>query len=461
MSVWRTEGFAQANGGGLAQAVGRSSIRIAQAGILAASLVIAVGTAWALIRGGNDFAVFHHAARLVWEGRGREIYSNSPDRFLYAPGFAWVLSPFGALPRELALSLWCFLKAGVLGAWFVALARRVVRSYSGVENALFVRSWIRSLGFGLACLSLFYLARPVLIDFTYGQVNLLLLVVAWYALAAHLEESPESNSRGPLIRDGVLWLLLGFCAVVKLFPLLLAPVPWLVRSGKSKPKLWTERISFLVGGGIALGIPAVTIGFPGLFQLLLDWKAALIARGFPLESHNQSVPALIEHWFSGRSTAVMALGGQSINTTFWMVPEQMRWAAARAWSLLSVGLLFSLYIQSSIRDSMRWIALVLGLVVLPSHLVWKPYFVFGLPLAFELVRHSVLRFGAAFAVWVIFLFVAINLSGFDWVGHKWGAIFEASGILLWGHLATWATVAFLTPCAFQGLANSSPRGLSR
>ena len=41
-----------------------------------------------LLAGGHDFAVFYEAWNLVAHGRGTEIYTTSPDRFLYAPGFA-------------------------------------------------------------------------------------------------------------------------------------------------------------------------------------------------------------------------------------------------------------------------------------------------------------------------------------------------------------------------------------
>ena len=65
--------------------------------------------------GAPDFTVFYTAWHLVLEGRGAEIYRESPDRFLYAPGFAWLLSPLAWLPRSAALAIWCFAKAAVAG----------------------------------------------------------------------------------------------------------------------------------------------------------------------------------------------------------------------------------------------------------------------------------------------------------------------------------------------------------
>ena len=86
-------------------------------GVFAASLVVAMGTLWAFQRGANDFTVFYHAWQMVLDGRGALIYhfQETPDRFLYAPGFAWLLSPFGLLPRSVALAIWCFAKAAVIG----------------------------------------------------------------------------------------------------------------------------------------------------------------------------------------------------------------------------------------------------------------------------------------------------------------------------------------------------------
>src|SRR5688572_26271382 len=84
----------------------------------AVGFLVALGTWWAFQRGGHDFNVFYHAWKLVLSGQGQIIYQESPDRFLYAPGFAWLFAPLAWLPRDLALALWCFGKAAVIG--FVA-----------------------------------------------------------------------------------------------------------------------------------------------------------------------------------------------------------------------------------------------------------------------------------------------------------------------------------------------------
>src|SRR4051812_37737280 len=85
------------------------------AGIIGIGVVGVTGISRAFLKEGGDFSVFYKAWRLVVEGRGLEIYRESPDRFLYAPGFAWALSPLGYLDREFALVLWSAAKLGLLG----------------------------------------------------------------------------------------------------------------------------------------------------------------------------------------------------------------------------------------------------------------------------------------------------------------------------------------------------------
>src|SRR4051794_40931474 len=83
-------------------------------GLTVLILLVGLGIFRAFSRGANDFAVFFEAWRLVLSGRGAEIYKVSPDRFLYSPGFAWLLAPFGFFPRSVSLALWCLSKVALL-----------------------------------------------------------------------------------------------------------------------------------------------------------------------------------------------------------------------------------------------------------------------------------------------------------------------------------------------------------
>src|SRR4051812_21604797 len=83
-------------------------------GILILTTLFGMGTFRAFSKGAPDFSVFYEAWRLVYSGKGEDIYRVSPDRFLYCPGFAWSLAFLGAIPKEIALGLWCLLKVVVL-----------------------------------------------------------------------------------------------------------------------------------------------------------------------------------------------------------------------------------------------------------------------------------------------------------------------------------------------------------
>src|SRR5271163_4705400 len=94
-----------------------------RSGFFFAFVALAIGTAWAFTRGGDDFRVFYHAWSLVLSGHGSEIYQNSPDRFLYAPGFAWLFAPIAWLPTQWALALWCLAKIAVV-SWVVRVSAK-------------------------------------------------------------------------------------------------------------------------------------------------------------------------------------------------------------------------------------------------------------------------------------------------------------------------------------------------
>ncbi len=258
--------------------------------LLAAGVVLA-GVLWGFEREAPDFAVFHEAWRLVLEGRGHEIYHATPDRFLYAPGFAWLLSPLGLLPRKVAFGLWCALKTGAL--WWL------------------VRSLGVRLGAAYAAWAVVVLARPVLIDFWYGQINLLILAACAWALSDRARPvSPRASF--------VSWSVLGVAAVSKLFPLPLLLLP--VLAGP-----WRENRLRIAGGMaglvVTLVLPMFTLGFSGNLLLLVDWWVALVGRGFPLESHNQSFAAVMSHLFSGKGTFVIALH-QTLPTGWRLLSEQ-------------------------------------------------------------------------------------------------------------------------------------------
>jgi hypothetical protein len=395
---------------------------VALIGLFVASLIVSIGTVWAFQRGADDFNVFYVAWQHIARGEPMEIYRVSPDRFLYAPGFAWLLSPLAWLPRNLALAIWCFAKAALVGWMVRAFAQRTTS-----ENSIFAA--------GLAAWGVLLVARPLLIDFQYGQVNLLILASCVWALLCH------SDSRTSETQGFLSWMFAGIAAIAKLFPLPLLIVPFFVTTFKSgrlpSRKLSLERAGVLVGVALALFIPVLSVGWSGWLSLMHQWQGALIDRGFPLESHNQSFGAFLQHYTSGAPTEIIAQHRRQLSLGYSLFSAGTIQLLSAAWSAVFAGLILTWILSkpasmdlrfSAHRD--RWIAVIVGLLVLPSHLVWKPYFVMGLPAALIAVRYWNKRWPVLLAIGLL-----MNFSGFDTLGQEWGARFEAASILLWCHLA--------------------------
>lgn len=399
---------------------------------LVAGLVI-LGSIQAYTRGGKDFFVFYEAWRLVLRGQGSEIYRLSPDRFLYGPGFAWLLAPLGLLPSWAALGVWCLLKAFVLGF----LINKLSQVWQSKD---------RLLSLGVSAWGAVLLARPLLIDFEYGQVNLLILGACLWGLLGHFEteESPTS--------DFARWYLLALAAIAKLFPIPLLLVPWAIPPRSSFRKAKWERIAIIAGLVTALLVPVFSQGWIGTFHLLKDWREAVLARGLPLESHNQSFTALLYHYLSGQPTPVISEGSAPLLLGYgWLAHHQIV-LLSLFWTCLtfsfSLGWILtgSLWVDDELKSTqkqfpLKWIGIVVGLLIVPSHLVWKPYFVMSLPLAI-LVIHQASRINRpSFYFSILILFIGINLTGFDFVGHHWAAHFEAASFMLFMHLSMMAVVA--------------------
>lgn len=401
--------------------------------VFLASAIISLGTYWSFERGGHDFSVFYQAWRLVLGGQASEIYVNSPDRFLYAPGFAWLLCPLGIFPQWIALALWNLAKACAVYGLLRRFAEEIsARSRVGAASALALAAW-----------GLVLVARPVLIDFQYGQVNTLILSVCAWALFSYFGKSQEPGSRVSLA-----WFLLGVAAVSKLFALPLLLLPWV---GGKKHTARSARIAGGLGAGVTLLIPVVTEGWGGAIRLMRGWQEALAAKGLPLESHNQSFVSLLEHYFTGASTHVIALGTVPVQVGHELLAPGSVAALALAWSFAFSGILLAwLFGAGKKIDSFRWIAIATGLLLTPSYLIWKPYFVMTYPLAVLLLW----RYRSSY-LWLIVLgFTGINLSGFDFSGGYLAARLEAASIFLLVHLA-------YLGCAFWGrpdFAESVPSG---
>jgi hypothetical protein len=378
-------------------------------------ILVLFGSVRAFARGGNDFAVFYQAWTLVLAGRGADIYRVSPDRFLYSPGFAWLLSPLGLLPKNLALGFWCLIKGGIIAFLIQKLSK-----FSTNKSRLF--------SVGVAAWGVIMVTRPLIIDLEYGQVNLLILGACMWGLLGHFDKKDA-----PFV-DVCSWSLLAFAALAKLFPLPLLLVPWVITHGISKKKLRRERVAIFVALAVALLIPVLSEGWIGTWNLILEWRGAVLARGLPMEAHNQSFTALLNHYFSGNPTPVLSEGAQPLHLGIaWLSTSQII-LLSLFWTAFTLGINLGWILSGSRHNSIRWIAIAIALIIVPSHLIWKPYFVMSLPLAVLIVQQGVARRSYQFGFVILTLFIAINLTGFDFVGHHWAAHFEAASLLLLTHV---------------------------
>ena len=132
---------------------------------------------------------------------------------------------------------------------------------------------------------------------------------------------------------------------------------------------------------------------------------------------------------------IVALGMEYVTLGKAILSEATLRFLSYAWMMLSGGaLLIWLFIKPERTAPLRWIAVTVALLILPSHLVWKPYFVMFLPLA-ALAASAIGRKSPARLALLAFGFAAMNLSGFDLLGADWGARAEAASIMLWAGLA--------------------------
>ncbi len=402
-------------------------------GMIGLAGVLLWGSVLALARRAQDFEVFYQAWSWVRSGHADKIYQVSPDRFLYHPIFAWLFAPLSLLPSFWALLIWCVLKALLILHLIMLLSHpweRFAGRFLDRQAAASNRNQMRQ----VTCWGMLFFAKPLLIDFAYGQVNSLLLFVCVWGLAAHFE---AKMSR---LMTTAQWLVLTLGAVIKLYPLPLLLVPWLVTRGVAAQKLFWERLAVILGVLLAFGLPLLLQGWGGGLALYLDWKDALLARGLPLESHNQSFIALLYHYFSGSTFEIRSEGPRLFSFGAALLSAgQLVWIAL-LWSVGSLGYLFFWMRQGPKEvfkptSRLHWVAVLVGLLIVPSHLVWKPYFVMSIPLAVVLSHWMWQKSSLGLTLLGVGLFLGVNLTGFDFLGHLLAAHIEAASFLLVLHLS--------------------------
>jgi len=361
-------------------------------------------------RGGQDFRVFRYAGTLALAGKWSVLYTEGPDRFLYAPGFAALMTPFAALPPNVALAAWLGLTVTAFALSMRALARRI--------------GWIPVL------LAVLFSIRPLAIDLRYGQVNLLILASGVWAMIAWLE---RNSNRGAGGRIFLAWFLFSIAAFTKIYPLALLLFP-----------LFSISIPALFGasaGAVLLLVPPIFVG--GIYPAWLD---ALSRKGLPTETHNQSLAAFFSRVFGGDSFHSLSLGGETLRFPFGPSSAAFGRTVWFLFSLTVVAALFRLARRNGKmgdRDPLL-MGVALAACFLPAHLIWKSYFVLGIPLLaalfFEAKNDEVFFRKLFYPVLSAGIFLAF--TSIDFVGPRTSAWIEAVSPFFWIHLALTITGYF-------------------
>ncbi len=364
-----------------------------------------------------------------------DIFSKTPDRYLYAPGFAWIFSIFGFLTRNPALILFSILKMAMLG------------------HVLFILSRLLRVSAGVLALGALFESRSLIIDFQYGQVNTFIVWACVWALSVLL------SGRVQVLGSFFSALALGAVSVIKLVPASIAAGVFLSRPGAPKNRRFLQ-VGVVVGAFWVLFMPIFDLG-PKLFLDALSlWLKAMHDRGLPLETHNQSLIAFVIRWFSGTPSPVILLCREVLYG--WKIFDHQMLQGLAPWILVggSVIVLFAVLRILRSRETylptctgVNWrdafsIALIVSFAILPLHLAWKPYFVFGIPLSvvvfgrlLTLIREAGVRSQWRLITSVSVLFLAVNMSNYEAIGRDGAAVFEAVSGFYWVHLG-WIFLGF-------------------
>lgn len=361
--------------------------------VLILAAVLALGLALATAKKARslespDFKVFYTAARHVFTDP-ENIYRVSPDRYLYPPSTAVLLTPF-AFSDDFRLHQW---------SWHGLLAL-----------LLFCLSSIS----GAALAAMAVLTRYLAITFNYGQINL--VVLGLLALAG------REGLRGRWANGGAAWAI---ASGLKVYPLALGPL-FLPRAR------WGAYAAALLAFLLLAALPFLAFG-PSLGgQLYSEFLGALESKGLPLHSHNQSIAAFLQRVFTSQEFYLHAVGPMR-----WGVleldPNMLRGVA---W--LIGGLLVALSWLRAWRrghDPASCLSAGAFSILFLSHIVWKDYLLF---LYFPL-RELFGRLGKNEA-WALGIAVValITASSPDLVGHPLATRLDAACIHLWAAGLVWA-----------------------
>lgn len=404
----------------------RSRLVLALRALVLAALVWAIYVGFS--RGGQDFAVFRFAGKLALEGRWESLYAEGPDRFLYAPGFAFLVSPLAALPAKVALGVWLCLTLAAFGAAMRTLARA-----TGEVPVL---------------LAILFSVRPLLIDLRYGQVNLLILSSAVWALLAWSE---RTGTRAAKMNLAASWFVFAIAACAKIYPLalFLYPIGGMLRDGATGREHGRPAILGAIGGAAFLLLPPLV--HSGVYA---GWMDALARKGLPTDTHNQSLLAFLVRVVGGEPFYALGMGGEALRFPGMPLSIAATKAIWIAFTLAVVGSIARLAFRRSggFGDARLSAWLGLALCFVPAHLVWKSYFVLGIPLIAAIFASAKddPAFRRKLAPTAVLLGLALACASIDVLGPRASAWVEACAPFLWVHL-----VAIVT--GFSRLSSREPK----
>jgi len=359
--------------------------------------------------GSPDFKVFYTAAQHALHDP-ENMYRLSPDRYLYPPSAAALLTPF-AFSANYEFHQW---------TWHALL--------TGLVFVLAVAS-------GGALAAMMLLTRYLAITLSYGQINL--VVMGLLILTGSLAR------RGRFHPAGSAWAL---ATSLKVYPIVLAPffLPVDRRKGIS---------GALVGGLLLSLLPFLLFGISQGWELYGEFFAALRAKGLPLHSHNQSIAALLLRFFTNQSFYLQAIG--SLN---WGVadlpPPLLRLAALLIGGSLAY-LSWRRAYERGLLPSAALSATAFSILFL-SHIVWRDYFLFlYFPLSEGFARwprhkslkvaglyFSILTFTSPDVLQTLFAplgngFAHAMLTEVATIGHALSVRCDGCCIHLWAALLVW------------------------
>lgn len=334
---------------------------------------------------------------------GRQILAGTGPvpGFLYPPFFALLLLPFAPLPDAVATFAWGAVQAALAGLLLVAPLWLIRRPGLG-EAAL--------------CVFLSVSAFPMLHNFKWGQVSVLITLCVLGALALW--------QRGRPVAAG---LLLAFATSIKLYP------AWFALALLAR-RDWRALASFAAFCVLFLGVvPALALGPSATLRFYQD-GGTLLRLGLDLQVNDVNAQSL---------QGLLTRFCYSVNSPW---PTTLSLFEPIRWSVLAISLPAA-WLWLRRREGGEVPAFLVLFATLPfvTPTSWPHYFVY-LPAAFVYLLHARPRRGARrFLVVALVAVAAVVSNGVFWQVWNDRTSYSYVGFLFWANLLTLAALLLALP----------------